>query len=218
MTSGASNSDQQSLVEALLEGMGEGFFAIDRDWRFTAFNSAAEAIFGVPRADIVGRLLWDASPHTKGTEFDRRCRRCHAGAHKGGIRELFGVAPRSLSRGAGFSFWRWRWGGVSRHHRSPERHAQALRGRELELARVQRIGGVGGLEVDLSHGFRSPALSRISPPSWASPRVVNDTHEQWVARVHPDDRERVEKYFLASVAGSGKDYKAEYRIIRPQRR
>ena len=32
----------------------------------------------------------------------------------------------------------------------------ALRGRELELARVQRIGGgVGGLEVDLAHGFRS---------------------------------------------------------------
>ena len=39
--SGASGSDQESLVEALLEGMGEGFFAFDHSWRLTASNSAA---------------------------------------------------------------------------------------------------------------------------------------------------------------------------------
>jgi PAS domain S-box-containing protein len=37
-----------------------------------------------------------------------------------------------------------------------------------------------------------------------------------VGRTHtPGDRGRVEKYFLAAVAGADKDYKAEYRIVRP---
>ena len=92
---------------------------------------------------------------------------------------------------------------------------QALRGRELELARVQRIGGVGGLEVDLANGFRSPRSPEYLHLHGLPADFVNDSHEQWVARVHPEDRERVERYFLDRVAGSDRHYKAEYRIIRP---
>ena len=72
--SGASGSDQESLVEALLEGMGEGFFAFDHSWRLTASNSAAEAILGAPSAEVVGELLWNVLPQIRGTEFERRCR------------------------------------------------------------------------------------------------------------------------------------------------
>ena len=72
--SGASGSDQESLVEALLEGMGEAFFAFDHSWRLTASNSAAEAILGAPSAEIVGDLLWNVLPQIRGTEFERRCR------------------------------------------------------------------------------------------------------------------------------------------------
>ena len=63
--------------------------------------------------------------------------------------------------------------------------------------------------------FAVSALRNISTFTAFPPSAVNDTHEQWVARVHPEDRERVEKYFLAAVAGSDKEYKAEYRIVRP---
>jgi PAS domain-containing protein len=61
----AGSSSQESLVEALLEGMGEGFFAFDPDWRFTAFNGAAEEIFGVPRREVDDKAtifeIWGAS-------------------------------------------------------------------------------------------------------------------------------------------------------------
>ena len=72
--SGASGSDQESLVEALLEGMGEGFFAFDHNWRLTASNSAAETILGAPSAEVVGDLLWNVLPQIRGTEFERCCR------------------------------------------------------------------------------------------------------------------------------------------------
>jgi PAS domain S-box-containing protein len=54
--------------------MGEGFFALDAGWRFTFFNRAAEKIFGMSRADVIGRTLWEVSPRIRGTEFERRYR------------------------------------------------------------------------------------------------------------------------------------------------
>src|SRR6202034_478717 len=67
----ASPSPAPSLDE-LLEGIGEGFFALDSDWRFTAFNHAAEEIFSLSRAAVIGRVLWEGSPRIIGTEFERR--------------------------------------------------------------------------------------------------------------------------------------------------
>lgn len=91
----------------------------------------------------------------------------------------------------------------------------ALREREAELARVQEIGSIGGLEVDLRTGFRnrrSPEYLRIHGlPADA----INETHEQWVARVHPEDREATERKFIEAVKSGAREYGVQYRIVRP---
>src|SRR6185436_1873965 len=43
------------------------------------------------------------------------------------------------------------------------------------------------------------------------------THETWLSRMHPDDRERVDTYTRQVVFGGGTDYSVEFRIIHPQR-
>src|SRR6202047_1040129 len=91
----------------------------------------------------------------------------------------------------------------------------ALREREAELARVQQIGRIGGLEVDLRTGFhnrRSPEYLLIHG---LPPDAVYESHEDWVRRVHPEDREAAEKKFRESVAGDVSCYTTKYRIIRP---
>ncbi|HMH62200.1 MAG TPA: hybrid sensor histidine kinase/response regulator, partial [Bradyrhizobium sp.] len=80
--------------------------------------------------------------------------------------------------------------------------AVALREREAELARVQQIGRIGGLEVDLTTGFRnrrSPEylLIHVLPLD-----AANESHEDWVRRIHPEDREATEKKFRDAVAGT----------------
>lgn len=91
-----------------------------------------------------------------------------------------------------------------------------LRAREAELARVQRIGQIGGLEVDLSgDGFRNTRSPEYLAVHGLPPEAAHETHEAWVARIHPEDRERIVSHFLATVAGEATDYEAEYRIIRP---
>jgi PAS domain S-box-containing protein len=93
--------------------------------------------------------------------------------------------------------------------------AEALREREAELARVQQIGRIGGLEVDLTTGFRNRRSPEYLLIHGLPPDAVNETHEDWVARVHPDDREATEKKFRDAVAGNVRDYTVRYRIIRP---
>ncbi len=212
--SGARGSSQESLVEALLEGMGEGFFAFDHSWRLTASNSAAEAIFRAPSTELVGELLWNVLPKVRGTEFERRCRV----VIEQRTREEFEI-DSALEPGRHHEVRAFPFGadiGVAfRDVTDRERDTKALRDRELELARVQRIGGVGGLDVDLSNGFRSQRSPEYLHLHGLPPGAVNDNHEQWIARVHPEDRERVETYFLATVASSAREYKAEYRIVRP---
>jgi PAS domain S-box-containing protein len=93
--------------------------------------------------------------------------------------------------------------------------AEALREREAELARVQQIGRIGGLEVDLTTGFRNRRSPEYLLIHGLPPDAVNETHEDWVQRVHPDDREATEKKFRDAVAGHVRDYTVRYRIIRP---
>src|SRR3954466_5897800 len=93
--------------------------------------------------------------------------------------------------------------------------AEALREREAEIARVQQIGRIGGLEVDLRTGFRNRRSPEYLLIHGLPPDASNETHEDWVARIHPDDREATERKFRDAVASDVRDYTVRYRIIRP---
>jgi PAS domain S-box-containing protein len=92
---------------------------------------------------------------------------------------------------------------------------RALRERESELAQVQRIAQVGGVHIDIRDGFhnrRSPEyLSIHGLPASAA----NESHEDWVRRLHPEDRVRAERQFLDALRSGASRYSSEYRIIRP---
>jgi PAS domain S-box-containing protein len=92
----------------------------------------------------------------------------------------------------------------------------ALREREAELARVQQIGQIGGLEVDLRSGFRNRRSPEYLIVHGLPPDAANETHEDWVRRIHPEDRGATEKQFRDAVKGDVRDYTAKYRIIRPR--
>jgi PAS domain S-box-containing protein len=93
--------------------------------------------------------------------------------------------------------------------------ATALREREAELARVQQLGRIGGLEVDLRAGFRNRRSPEYLLIHGLPPEAAEESHEDWVRRIHPEDREATERKFRDAVAGNARDYNVQYRIIRP---
>jgi PAS domain S-box-containing protein len=99
--------------------------------------------------------------------------------------------------------------------RERDRAYQALAMREADLARVQRIAGVGGVEVDLRDGFKTTRSPEYLAIHGLPPDAAHETHRDWVNRIHPEDRERTERHFLDAIKGADSEYAAEYRIVRP---
>ena len=92
---------------------------------------------------------------------------------------------------------------------------RALRDRQADLARVQQIGKVGGVEVFLTDGFRNRRSPEYLTIHGLPPEAAQETHEDWVRRIHPEDREKTEHQFVEAVSGDLREYNSEYRIIRP---
>ncbi len=93
---------------------------------------------------------------------------------------------------------------------------QALRDRGAQLARVQRLGKIGGFEVDLSDASlpsrRSIEYMRIHGLPLES---TEETHADWLRRVHPDDRENADRAIRDTLQAGSTFYSGEYRVIRP---
>jgi PAS domain S-box-containing protein len=326
----------EQRLAAILDGIGEAFYAVDFDWRITFYNRECELHFGRPREEALGRILWEVFPGSEATGLARRFRETMAAARlvtfedesiivpgrwmefrlfptldgmgitfrditerkkaertlrtyallvesmtegvslsdENGIivytnpaeDRMFGYGPGELvgqhvgvqnayepeenarrvgavigalkERGAWDGEWRNRRKDgsefvtaarittvdiegrrhflcVQRDVTEAKRAEAALREREAELARVQQIGQVGGLEVNLQDGFRSRRSPEYLRLHGLPPEAEYESHEEWMQRVHPEDRERAWQAFRGAVSGQTHDYVAEYRIVRP---
>ncbi|MBE9126487.1 MULTISPECIES: PAS domain S-box protein [unclassified Coleofasciculus] len=58
-------------INDILESITEGFFALDRQWNFTHFNSMLEPLLQRPVSELIGRNIWEVFPESVGTQFDR---------------------------------------------------------------------------------------------------------------------------------------------------
>jgi PAS domain S-box-containing protein len=93
--------------------------------------------------------------------------------------------------------------------------AAKAREREAELTRVQQIGRIGGLEVDLRSGFRNRRSPEYLLVHGLPPEAAEESHEDWVRRIHPEDRALAESQFKQAVKNGAREYSVQYRIIRP---
>jgi two-component sensor histidine kinase/PAS domain-containing protein len=102
------------------------------------------------------------------------------------------------------------WGAVQR-----ARAENRLRENEARLRLVQAAGAVGSFDWDMLSGriHRSPEYLQLQglPPELEDTGVYN---EDWLARVHPEDRDRIARAFQEDRERAG-PFDREYRIVRP---
>jgi len=70
--------DSESELTRLIDGIGEGFYALDGAFRIVRFNDAAARHFGVAAEAVLGRVLWDVFPAATDTELGKLFRRTMA--------------------------------------------------------------------------------------------------------------------------------------------
>ena len=199
--------------------VGAVLFDLD-DEGFVEFNDAACAQLGYSREAFSRLKVGDIDALRSGAEIQAERRKLVPGAHP----QRFSTRQRAADgqlrhvdvtlqcidlngRSLGYAVW----------HDVTDRESAiaSLRAREAELARVQRIGRVGGYEVDLQAGFSSLRSPEYLELHNLPPEAVNEPHEAWVRRLHPDDRERVDQFFRDTVASDALAYESEYRIVTP---
>ena len=84
-----------------------------------------------------------------------------------------------------------------------------------EPASPPQIIKVAAVAVDLRDGFRNERRTPEYRAIHGLPPDVSDGHEDWVARLHPEDRARTVRHFLDAVKGTADHLSSQYRIIRP---
>ncbi len=70
--------DANRRTTAILDSITDGFFALDRNWRFTYLNRQACELLGPiarSREPLIGKSLWEELPHLLGSEVEQSYRR-----------------------------------------------------------------------------------------------------------------------------------------------
>jgi diguanylate cyclase (GGDEF)-like protein/PAS domain S-box-containing protein len=96
---------------------------------------------------------------------------------------------------------------------SERRRAEdALRESDEFLRESQSIAGLGSYVLDIPKGLWTS--SEVLDAIFGIDPAYERTMEGWAALIHPDERAMMSAYFAEEVAGKGKAFDKEYRIVR----
>ena len=199
-------------IVTVLESMGDAFYTLDRDWRFTYVNGGAERAWGRPRDDLLGRSIRNVFPQLVGSDLDAALTAALAVGRDSQFETTDPAAGipielKVVANNAGAAVY---FRDISAH-RNTER---AFRERDEILAMAEKSAGIGVWDLDIASGMvRGTAqffrLMGLAPTPESVP--IETTRRLR----HPEDRDRVSGNFNQTIAGGANYFEMEYRIIWP---
>lgn len=220
---GAQKRAQAQLrrLAAIVEASRDAIWSWTPDGVITSWNAEAERLFGYAAAEAVGRSLLMLVPLERRGLAAQAIERLRRG---GAIQQYETVRLRKdgarIDVDLTVSPMRNEDGevvGAATICRdiSQRKAAETELLRREELLRLsQDAGRVGSFEWDVQRATTrySPEYARIYGEE---PGALVGGHEAWLARIHPDDRARVQAYQRDAFARGETDHRCEFRIVRP---
>ncbi len=199
-------------ASAIVESMGDAFYALDGAWRIVYANRRALEFWGLTAEYAVGRVIWECLPQLVGTLNEAVLRRARAeqrpisfeaASPVTNVWVQVNVAP---SPDGVSVYWRDITERVSAE--------QTLRANEEHLRLAQEAAGIATWEWDLATGRThwSPQMFRLIGRDPAEAKDA-DHYALWRRAVHPDDRESVAAAARAFSRNVG-PFALEFRILR----
>jgi PAS domain S-box-containing protein len=145
-------------AEDILASIADGFYALDRDWRFVYFNASAESMLGKKRDEVVGLTIFDVFPWFRDSPLHDHYRKAMAGQQ----RVAFQSQGPDIKRWAAFNVYPTSEGGVSVYFRdiSVEKATEAeLVNAKAEAERANQAKSK--FLAAASHDLRQPVQSLV---------------------------------------------------------
>ena len=202
---------EASRIRIILESIDDGFYSLDRQWRFVYVNQRAAEAMRQPRAALIGRNLWELFPQAVGSVFQREFERA--------VRERKMVAIENYSVLTGL------WMSVRAYptedglsvffedDTAQREAARALRESEERLRLATDVGKFGIWDWDMVNN-RVTWSPRLYEFHGLKPDEFAGTVEAFQALVHPADAARMTQAIGTAVETRG-EFQAEFRTIQP---
>jgi PAS domain S-box-containing protein len=200
-------------ARAILESMGDAFYALNDQWRIVYANRRALDFWGRRKEDVLGRDIWEYFPALRGTINEDAIRRA-----RDEQRVIEFEAPSVVNdvwvRASVGPFG----GGVTVYWRdiTARRHAeQVLRDNEAHLRLAQEAAGIGTWDWDLRTGtihWSSHMFTLLGRTAADAP--AGDLYNLWLLALHPDDRDRADAE-AQRCSRTIASFAMEFRIVRP---
>jgi PAS domain S-box-containing protein len=196
---------------ATLENISDAFYTLDDQWRFTYLNAQALRLLRRGRDELLGRVIWEAFPEAAGTAFQRNYERALFGRMPVAFEQFyapldtwFEIKADPSAEGLAVYF---------RDVTELRNGREALRRSEERLRLLSRASKDAIWDWDLERGALEWSESLETLFGHARAGIIPD-RQSWTARVHPEDRARVEAGLAAAIAGSAQDWSDHYRFAR----
>ena len=186
----AEANQARAEIEANLRAMSDGFYVLDKDWRFTYMNPQAENFLRRRRQDLIGQVVWDAFPEAVQTEVFAKYHQARA-RNEADSFEIFypplekWFEVRIFPHGDALA--------VYFHDITEKREA------EHRLRQAQKMEAVGQLTGGIAHDFNNLLTVVIGNAG-----LIADK---------PDTRAEIKKYAAAVVAAGRRGAELTQRLL-----
>src|SRR3954468_17843534 len=203
--------------ETVLAGISDAFSALDFEYRYTFVNDRVAELAGVPKEEMLGRVIWEIFPNAVDGEFFQRCQevmKTRVPAHGDFFYEPWGrwLDTRIYPTKDGIVIFR----ADITERKEQERIAQEGEVKLKESQERLRLA-TGAADIGTFDFYPSTGELEFSDRSrelFGIPAEMKITYDTYLQGVHPDDRHIVHDTVLqVREPGSSGRFDIEYRTI-----
>ena len=207
-------------LAGLLENVSDAIISTDLTFTVRSWNQAATAIYGYTAVEAIGQAIGNLLPTSfAASDSEEAYRQLQdQGFWKGEVTQLHKDArPRHIFASVTLIYDQdgspTGIVAVNRDITEQKQAAEALRQSEAHLKKAQQIARIGSWELDLQTDKLSwsDEVYRIFE---TEPQAFTATYEAFLAFVHPDDREMVDRVYTESVQNK-MPYALVHRLLLP---
>ena len=177
--------------ETVLAGISDAFSALDSEFRYTFVNDRVAELAGVPKEEMLGRVIWEIFPDAVDGEFYRRCQqvmKTRQPTHGDFFYAPWGrwLDTRIYPSRDGIVIFRADITDQKKQEELAREREAKLRESQERLQLATEAADIGTFDFFPSTGELQ--FSERSRQMFGIPPEVEVTYESYLAGIHPDDR------------------------------